>query len=193
MIFNRLRNRAERERRAATLYQSIVARSRATEFYEHYGVPDNLDGRFEMIVLHTFLVLNRLKRENQAAAPLAQALYDVFFLDMDESLREMGAGDLGVGKKVKRMAEAFSGRIAAYDGGLASSSGDALEDALRRNLYGTVKEVDPDTVSAMARYTRHQRDWLARQTWAELGKGAVDLSHFEPDRQTGTNGKSLTP
>jgi cytochrome b pre-mRNA-processing protein 3 len=182
MMFERLRNRAERERQAATLYQSIVARSRATEFYDRYGVPDNLDGRFEMIALHTFLVLNRLKRENPAAAPLAQALYDAFFLDMDESLREMGAGDLGVGKKVKRMAEAFSGRIAAYDGGLASGSGDALQDALRRNLYGTVNEVDPDTVSAMARYTRHQQDWLGRQAWAEIAKGIVDFTSFELDR-----------
>jgi cytochrome b pre-mRNA-processing protein 3 len=179
MIFKRLTGKAERERQADALYRDIVAQSRATEFYENYGVPDNLDGRFEMIALHTFLVLNRLKRDNPAAAPLAQALYDVFFLDMDESLREMGAGDLGVGKKVKRMAEAFSGRIAAYDEGLAAASGEALEDALRRNLYGTLDDVEPRAISAMADYARRQQDWLAKQAWAELAKGVVDFTSPE--------------
>ena len=150
MIFKRFRKNADHGRQAGSLYQSIVAQSRTPDFYTGYGVPDNLDGRFEMIALHTFLVLNRLKRDNPDAAPLAQALYDVFFLDMDESLRALDAGNLGVGKKVKRMAEGFSGRIAAYDDGLAAKSADALDEALRRNLYGTLERVDPEVVSAMA-------------------------------------------
>ena len=176
MILKRFRERAELGRQAGALYQAIVAQSRTADFYTRYGVPDNLDGRFEMIALHTFLVLNRLKRDNPRAAPLAQALYDVFFVDMDESLREMGAGDLGVGKKVKRMAEAFSGRIAAYDEGLsAAGDDDALDGALRRNLYGTLREVDPSVVSAMAGYIRAQQDWLAEREWADIAGGAVEF------------------
>jgi cytochrome b pre-mRNA-processing protein 3 len=124
-------------------------------------------------------VLNRLKRDNPDAAPLAQALYDVFFLDMDESLREMGAGDLGVGKKVRRMAEGFSGRVAAYDDGLAAASADALDEALRRNLYGTLERVDPEVVSAMARYIRGQRDWLGRQGWSDIANGAIEFMRPE--------------
>ena len=180
MIFKRLQQTAERERRAGSLYRSIVSQSRRPEFYTDFGVPDNLDGRFEMIALHTFLVLNRLKRDNPASARLAQALYDVFFLDMDASLREMGAGDLGVGKKVKRMAEAFTGRVAAYDGGLTASPGgampsDVLEDALRRNLYGTLEHVEQDAVAAMVRYTRGQRDWLVGQDLVDIASGSIDF------------------
>jgi cytochrome b pre-mRNA-processing protein 3 len=176
MIFKRFQERAERERQAGTLYECIVRQAREPELYTRYGVPDDLDGRFEMIALHTFLVLNRLKRGNPDAAILAQALYDVFFRDMDDSLRQMGAGDLGVGKKVKRMAEAFSGRIAAYDGGLAAASGDTLEEALRRNLYGTLEHVERDVVSAMARYMRGQCDRLVRQDLEDMvASGEIDF------------------
>jgi cytochrome b pre-mRNA-processing protein 3 len=153
MIFKRFQERAERERQAGTLYECIVRQAREPDLYTRYGVPDDLDGRFEMIALHTFLVLNRLKRGNPDAAHLAQALYDVFFRDMDDSLRQMGAGDLGVGKKVKRMAEAFSG-----------------------NLYGTLDHVERDVLSAMARYMRGQCDRLARQDLEDMtASGEIDF------------------
>ncbi|MGH6906797.1 MAG: ubiquinol-cytochrome C chaperone family protein, partial [Aestuariivirga sp.] len=99
--------------------------------YARWGVADDVDGRFDMITLHMFLVLERLKGGN---ADFRQRLVDVFFADMDRSLREMGAGDLSVAKKVRKMAEVFYGRIAAYDAGLAGGR-EALTKALARNFF----------------------------------------------------------
>src|SRR5690242_9073061 len=88
------------------LYGAIVAQARAPAFYMNYGVPDTLDGRFELLVLHAFLYFRRLKREPAAEAGEAgQAVFDLMFLDMDRSLRELGVGDLSVPKKIKRMAQ----------------------------------------------------------------------------------------
>ena len=100
------------------LYEAIVAAARHPVAYAEWGVPDTLDGRFDMITLHMFLVLDRLKGEDRA---FRQELVDEFFRDMDRSLRELGVGDLSVGKKVRKMAEVFYGRLAAYDRALAGS------------------------------------------------------------------------
>jgi cytochrome b pre-mRNA-processing protein 3 len=139
---------------AEAMYASIVSQARRPEFYAGLGVPDTLDGRFELLALHTFLVLRRLKAHGQAGEA-GQALVDLFIQDMDASLRELGAGDLGVGRKVKAMAQALYGRISAYEAGLAGSA-DALEAALRRNLFGTAPEPGPQpaAVAALAGYVR---------------------------------------
>jgi cytochrome b pre-mRNA-processing protein 3 len=154
---------------AEALYLALVRQARRPVFYAELGVPDTLDGRFDAIVLHVALVLLRLKAEGQAGTALGQALFDVLFADMDRSLREMGVGDLGVGKRVKQMGKAVYGRLAAYDQGLAA--GDAeLEAALRRNLYGTVAP-NADQVAAMARYARAAAVQLATQSLADFGAG----------------------
>ena len=156
-LFRRNRYRPQ----AHATYVSIVARAREPEFFLRLGVPDTLDGRFEMIALHMFLVLNRLKAEHEATSDFAQALFDAMFADLDRGLREMGASDIGVGRRIKEMATGFYGRIRAYEEGLAG--GDAmLADALRRNLYGTVQP-HPDAVAAMARYLRLQAAALGAQ------------------------------
>src|SRR5262249_18572993 len=129
------------------LYGAVVAQARRPAFYLRFGVPDTLDGRFDMIALHVFLVMRRLKAEGEEGRALSQALANRFFADLDRSLREMGVGDLGVGRRVKVMAKAFYGRIAAYEAGL--NSGDtALGEALKRNLYGTVSASD-ERIAAM--------------------------------------------
>ncbi len=152
-LWSRLTGRAPRPLlEARSLYGAVVAQSRLPEFYRGGGVPDTLDGRFELISLHNHLLLRRLKRDGEAAA-LAQALFDVMFADMDESLREIGVGDLSVGRRIKQMAQAFYGRIAAYDAGLDEAGDAALEAALLRNLYGTLAS-PPESVSAMAGYVR---------------------------------------
>lgn len=139
---------------AAALYGEAVDQSRRPEFYRNCGVPDTLDGRFEMIVLHGFLALRRLRAGGEPASELAQAFADVIFDDMDSSLREMGAGDLGVGRRVKAMATSFYGRIAAYERGLAGPP-EELEEALARNLYGTVTP-DSGQVALLAAYVRRE-------------------------------------
>ncbi len=116
----------------AAVYDAIVASARQPRFYADLGVPDTLDGRFDMIVLHLFLVLDRMKGEDEK---FRQNLTDYFFMDMDRSLREIGVGDLSVGKKVRKMAEALYGRINAYQN--ASEQGEAQwVEALERNVYG---------------------------------------------------------
>jgi cytochrome b pre-mRNA-processing protein 3 len=107
-----------------------------------------------------------------AAAALAQSLFDAAFADMDASLREMGAGDLGVGRRVKQMATGFYGRAAAYEEGLAGAA--ELEEALRRNLYGTVDPA-PAALAAMARYLRIAAESLASQPLAALREGRVEF------------------
>lgn len=156
---------------AAALYRRIVEQARHPAFYQVGGVPDSLDGRFELITLHAFLLLHRLKGEGEAGAGLAQAVFDTMFSDMDASLRELGAGDLGVPHRIKRMVSGFYGRIAAYEAGLAGEEA-ALADALRRNLYGTVTPAAA-APAALAGYVRAAIAALARQDGPGLLAGEV--------------------
>jgi cytochrome b pre-mRNA-processing protein 3 len=120
------------------LYGAIVAQARSPVFYAELAVPDTVEGRFDMVVLHLMLVLRRLLREPQgegAAQSLAQGLFDAFCRDMDHNLREMGVGDLSVPKEMKRLAEAFYGRQRAYEDALASDDPAELAEALRRNVF----------------------------------------------------------
>ena len=114
------------------LYAAIVAAARQEKFYAAWGVPDTMDGRFDMQVLHMYLVLERLGEFGAEVEPLRQALTDRFFAAMDAALREVGVGDLAVGKKVRKMAEAFFGRIKVYS---AAQTQNDLRVALARNIY----------------------------------------------------------
>ncbi len=158
---------------ASSLYGRIVAQARRPEFYQHWGVPDSVDGRFDLIVLHVFLVLRRLKADGEPAEELAQGLFDTLFLDMDQSLREMGAGDLGVGKRVKRMVQAFYGRVEAYEAGLAEGEA-ALQEALRRNLYGTAAP-EPRQLAALASYLQRESRALVAQASSDLAAGRLEF------------------
>lgn len=145
-------------------------------FFTNYGVPDTLDGRFELICLHAFLYLHRLKSERPQSGPFCQELFDTMFADMDRSLREMGKSDLSVGKEVKRMAQGFYGRIRAYEEGLAGADG-VLAAALARNLFGTAKGAPP---AAMTAYVRRAAAELGAQPAAELLAGHVAFPQPEP-------------
>lgn len=151
-------------------YRRIVERARMPVFYTEWGIPDTLDGRYELLALHAFLVLNRLKRDRGATEAFAQALFDTMFADLDRALREMGVGDLGVGRRVKEMATGFYGRIVAYEKGLADAA--ALGAALRRNLYGT-SEPSPAQLALMAEYVLRQVASLAAEPVAALLAGEV--------------------
>lgn len=120
------------------LYGQIVAQARQPWLYSTAGVPDTVDGRFDMIVLHAFLVFDRLGQGEERAKALAQAVFDEMFKDMDRSLREMGASDVGVGPKVRRMAEIFYGRSRVYSEALrqeGDAGRQALISALARNVF----------------------------------------------------------
>lgn len=163
-------------------YDRVVAQARRPAFFLAGGVPDTLDGRYELICLHAFLYLNRLKREGQPGKALGQSFFDRMFVDFDRGLREMGTGDLSVGRQIKRMAQGFYGRIQAYETGLAGTD-EALKAALTRNLYGTV--ADPiAALDAMARYFRNAAAALRRQDSASvlLGRVAFPAPFEETDR-----------
>lgn len=155
---------------AGRLYEAMVAQARRPEFYLHCAVPDTLDGRFDLLVLHAFLLLHRLRAGGREAARLAQTVFDLMFADMDSNLRELGVSDLAVGHRVKAMARALYGRIAAYEPGLEDAG--RLEDALRRNLYRGAP-VPSAAVSAMARYVRTQAAELAAQPMQQFLSGRV--------------------
>jgi cytochrome b pre-mRNA-processing protein 3 len=155
---------------AAALYEAAVAQARQPAFYMHAAVPDTLDGRFDLLSLHAFLVFHRLRDEGPQAGAVSQALFDHMFADMDENLREIGVGDLSVGRKVKTMAKALMGRIAAYEPGLSDSA--VLADALGRNLYRGAA-VDAQAVARVARYMTTAVAELARQGTAALLEGKI--------------------
>lgn len=156
-----------------SVYAAIVAAARHPLPYVSWGVADDIDGRFNMIVLHMFLVLDRLKGED----PLfRQHLVDEFFADMDRSLREMGVGDISVGKKVRKMAEAFYGRVAAYDMGSVESR-DALAAALSRNFF---PEGNGSGAEKLADFTLAARAHLARTATNRLLGGNIDFPEPQP-------------
>ena len=134
MIFPLFR-RSARPGTISALYGAIVAQARLPAFYRDYGVPDTVDGRFELIVLHLALVLDRFG-EKPGLRSLGQGVFDLFCRDMDNNLREMGVGDLAVPKQMRRMGEAFYGRAQAYREAMAEADHKALAEALARDIYG---------------------------------------------------------
>jgi cytochrome b pre-mRNA-processing protein 3 len=172
MILSLFKRKASRNS-ARAVYGAIVAAARHPRFYSEWEVPDTVDGRYDMIVLHTVLVLGRLRREGEAAQVFAQDLTDEVFGDMDRSLREMGVGDLSVGKKVRRMAEVFYGRALAYAGALDAGDAREVAEALYRNVFAGkgVRE----GADRLAHYAlRIHRDLRGRPITPILG-GAIDF------------------
>ena len=128
--------RRPHERAAFALYGAAVAAARQPAYFGRMGVPDTLNGRFDLVSLHVALLIERLRRDPDPVGPkLAQAVFDAMFADMDVNLREMGVGDLVVGKRVKKMWEAFHGRAAVYGEAMDADDRPALEAALERNVW----------------------------------------------------------
>jgi cytochrome b pre-mRNA-processing protein 3 len=166
MIFSKLFRPSSAKVIAESLYRRIVEQARRPEFYARLGVPDSVDGRFEMIVLHMALVIRRLGGDSKTA----QALFDLMFADMDLNLREMGVSDIGLARHIKRMAKGFLGRANAYEEGLSLEDDQKLSTALRRNLYGTCTDVAPELLSAIISYVRRESASLLKQEAVESGE-----------------------
>jgi cytochrome b pre-mRNA-processing protein 3 len=163
--------RSTEERTIAALYGAIVTQARSPAFYVDFGVPDTVQGRFDLIVLHLVLLLRRLGRENDTGQALGQQLFDAFCRDLDGNLREMGIGDLAVPKHMRRFGEAFYGRQAAYLAALDVTDGTDFENALARNIF---QVMGPDDRSArLARYARTALRDLDLQDRARIIQGEV--------------------
>jgi cytochrome b pre-mRNA-processing protein 3 len=164
-MLNLLRKSAARKEFAARLDAQLVARARAPIFFRALNVPDTMDGRFDMVALHGWLVLDRLKAAGMDAA--AQALTDILFVSFDEALREQGTGDMGMGRRMKAFANAFFGRLAAYGGATDKAM---LAEALARNVWRGAA-VD-DHARHLADYVMSARACLAR---SDLANGVLDF------------------
>ncbi|HWM81658.1 MAG TPA: ubiquinol-cytochrome C chaperone family protein [Pseudolabrys sp.] len=174
MIWTRFHRQPKRGN-IAGLYGMIVAQARSPSFYRDLAVPDTVNGRFDMIVLHLALVMWRLTGTGQEA--FSQDLFDTFCRDMDGNLREMGISDLKVPKEMKRMGEAFYGRIKAYGACFSADTDAALAAAISRNIYGKAPDQMPDggsvEVGRMTAYTRTAARMLQEQETAGLTDGRI--------------------
>lgn len=164
-MLNAIRRRAETRKTSDALLAGTIARARRPVFYEKLGVSDTIDGRFDLLVFHAWLVLDRL--EQLGATALSQSLVDGLFVQFDEALREQGAGDMGMGRRMTKMADAFFGRLKAYR---EAADQTALADAIVRNLYrGDAAKVEQ--AAALAIYAASVRERLSQ----------ADLSTATPD------------
>ncbi len=155
MILSRFRKSASQSALYAT-YSTIVAQSRQPRFYAEWNVPDTVTGRFDMISLHLGLLMRRLKTGQKATREFSQNLFDLFFKDMDRSLREMGAGDMAVPKRIQKMGELFFGLLAGLTDALEQEDDEALAQVLKRNVYGGEDTAHLDELCA------YVRDFAAR-------------------------------
>jgi len=182
MIFNLFRRTPRDINTIASLYGTIVAQARSPAFYQNYGVPDTVNGRFEMIVLHAVLLLHRLNAAPEPIRGLGQAIFDMFCSDMDGNLRELGVGDLAVPRTMRRVGEAFYGRQQAYEAALAASGEQQVAVALARNVFGMSEPVaGPERLAAYAREA--VRD-LAAQDETALSRADIrfPVPEMIPDR-----------
>ena len=156
---------------AERLYGQIVAQARQPWLYTAAGVPDTVDGRFDMVVLHAFLVFDRLRQGDDQAKALAQSVFDGMFKDMDRSLREKGASDIGVCPKVRRMAEIFYCRSKVYSEALQQQDEtrrQALVSALARNVFAGDEEA---RATALADYVLAEHRAMADRPIGQLLAG----------------------
>jgi cytochrome b pre-mRNA-processing protein 3 len=154
------RKRAPETEFAEAVYARTAERARAPELFERYGVPDDLYGRFDALALHAWLTIDRLRLEPDGEA-IAQAFFDAMFRHLDLTLREIGVQDLGVGRRIKIMAEGLHGRALAYREALAGRGPDSLGDTLRRNAYGGSPPPGDADVAGLEAYVREEAARLA--------------------------------
>lgn len=168
-------------------YIALVKAARNPFFYTELKVPDTLDGRFEMIVLHLFLLQHRLVgTHSPRGVPLenfSQFLSEAFFYDMDNCIRELGVADTGVSHRIKKMGKAYHGRLLAYTAGLSEAT--ALRAALARNLYGTVENGDVDALNRLAVYVESMAAQLAGTEATQISAG----TYVWPDARVILSGK----
>lgn len=177
MIWPLFRRRDPRRDTISALYGMIVAQARLPAFYRDYGVPDTVNGRLDLIVLHLALFWGRAGQKTEQEAELrglGQEVFDLFCQDMDDNLREIGISDMKVPKQMRQLGEQFYGQAQAYQGALAAPGGEALAEVLARNVYAGV---EAGAVARLAAYMRRAVEELAAQPAAQIMRGEL---HF-PD------------
>lgn len=172
-MFALFRQQKQRKKAAASLYRAAVDQARAPAFYRAHGVPDTVDGRFELILLHVFVLCERLRAISGAGPALAQALFDVMFRDMDRALRNIGVGDLAVPHHIRRMMKGFNGRAHVYHEAFSSGVAGVAKDVLRRNLFGTVECPEEKNIIWFENYMRRNLRALSAQDDRNFIEGGI--------------------
>ncbi len=167
-IFRKDRDRIQAE----TLHAALAGQARAPEFFEIAGAPDTPEGRFDMLALHMFLAIERLRQETPVTDRVVRLLQEVFFERLDSALREMGVGDLSVGRKIRGLAEAFYGRYSAYESAKEGDPHD-LARAIARNVLGTD---DANKAALLADYVRAARQSLSLAPIDTLDAAIAELA-----------------
>ena len=171
MILDRLFRPRPAKAAGAALYARAVEQSRLPTLYADFGAPDTVEGRFEIYTLHVVLLLDRLRREGEGTGVVSQALFDTYVKALDHALREMGVGDLSVGKKMRRLGEAFYGPGKSYDAAFAPLPDTAaLEALLIRTVYADAAHPRLHDLTA---YVLAQRAALSAQPIEALLAGEV--------------------
>lgn len=163
MLQNLFRNR--RERLGDGLYELTVKQARDPGFYTTLGVADRIDARFELYTLHVLLLNMRLRDDGERGADAGQQLFDTYVSALDHTLRELGVGDISVGKKMRKLGESLYGRMTAYEASLKAGDESALAASLARNVY---ESEDSSVGAALAAYALDSRRRLAAQAFAEV-------------------------
>lgn len=132
------------------IYKKLVSYSRNKNFYTYLKVPDTLDGRFDLIILHLYFIHIALFKKGVIEQQVYDEVLSIMYKDFDSNLREIGVGDLSVGKKIYHMSEAVAGRIIAYNN--SKNSKEKIQDAILRNIYGSKKNFDKKIISIMVDY-----------------------------------------
>ena len=167
-MFSFLKKSTPAQRTTEAIYGMIVAQARQPAFYAGLHVPDTVDGRFDMVLLHLWMVL-RMLRQDPAGEEPAQHLFDRFCTDMDDNLREMGVGDLTVPKRMQKFGEAFYGRSAAYDAALNAGHAE-LAAAFNRNIFNEANAAGAERLAtyvgeALAQLNTVDQAAFARGEW----------------------------
>jgi cytochrome b pre-mRNA-processing protein 3 len=161
------------------LHGKIVAASRRPVHYSDFGVPDTFEGRFELVTLYAGLVMRRLTQISSVGAEIAQELADSVFRHFEVALREIGVGDVTVPKRLKRMGEAFYGRIRAYGEALDEAGSDRLTSALARNVYGIAQTGLAPMAAALAPHVRALANKLDETPFEVFARGDVAFPDIE--------------
>ncbi len=169
-----LRRNAELRQTGHELYERIVAQARSAAFYRDGAVPDTMEGRFEMILLHLFLVLDRLKTEGAPGQKLGQSVMECLFADMDDALRQIGIGDMGVPRRVQKAAAALTERVGDYDAAIAIEGNARLDSALTAHVYGG-EAPSAQVLQSLAGYVRAARTALRSIDGESLMRGQVSF------------------
>ena len=160
------------------LFRALSGQARQPAFYARLGVADTVEGRFELYVLHLVLVLRRLKGQGTEAAETSQAVFDAFLRNLDEGLRDMGVGDLSVGKKMRKLGEAVYGRMKGYDRLLAEPQPRAaLEEMIGRTVLQN--RVTPADAAPLVRYVLAAADALAALPLEEVLQSRLQWPEVE--------------